>query len=610
MSSRIGGIVAVFAILAAGAVAEGTIQRQKVDVVSFWAEQQFDAVAPASKSAIAIHVELDKDWHFYASARTAPSGMNLKVEPNEQGSRVLIFSKPIFPKADRLYDEALGKKVEVIGGKFTVYLPFNVAADAIQKTGEKTIPIDIGIEGAVCTETQCRVPDFGSIRTAVKIAREVAPGPAKFNLPEPGMESQQGPWADYSVWAALVLAFVAGLSLNIMPCVWPVLPIIVMRLVEQAKQSKSKSVAMGFAFCLGILLFFACLAGANIILQVFYGTVLQWGDQFRSPGFVAAMAMLLVVLALFMFGLFTVSVPSSIAAKSGWRQGFGGAVGMGFLAAVLSTPCSFGILAAAFAWAQAQPMALATLGIMIIGVGMAIPYAILTAIPALLKKTPRPGRWMELFKQTIGFVLLVIAAKLIAALPGERRMGVLYFAIVLSFSVWMWGSWVGYETTALRRWLVRAIAVVLAVTAGFIFLPTSPPSLVDWQKYDAAVINSALAANKPVLIKFTADWCLSCQVVEKTVYSRKDIADLIKQKGIVAIKADTTLKDYPATIALKEIYNEPGVPVSILLVPSGPVLSPVERVEGLVPGQSAPQRWRGLAFGDELKMALEKLPGQ
>jgi thiol:disulfide interchange protein DsbD len=133
---------------------------------------------------------------------------------------------------------------------------------------------------------------------------------------------------------------------------------------------------------------------------------------------------------------------------------------------------------------------------------------------------------------------------------------------------------------------------VLAVAAGFAFLPAAKPSLIDWQKYDAAAIKTALSENKSVLIKFTADWCLSCQVVEKTVYSRKDIAELIKQKGVLPIKADTTLRDYPATIALKELYNEPGVPVSILFVP----------------GTDEPVRWRGLAFGDELKSALEKRP--
>jgi thiol:disulfide interchange protein len=585
----------LFVLIMAGAVAAQTTEQRKVNVVTFWAEQQFDEVAPAGNSAIAVHFEPEDGWHFYANAETAPGNMNLKLEPNEQGSHVLTFSKPIFPaKPDWFYDKALGKKIAVIGGKFTVYLPFRVSADAFQKTGEKIIPVDIGIEGAVCTEQQCRVPDFGSLKTAVKIVKDAVPGTPKFDVPQPAAAQRDlaGQWSNYSVWAALILAFVAGLSLNIMPCVWPVLPIIVMRLVEQAKLSRGKTIVMGLAFCAGVLLFFACLAGLNIVLQVFYGQVLQWGDQFRNPGFITAMAMLLVVLALFMFGVFTVSVPGSIAAKSGSGQGLGGAVGMGFLAALLSTPCSFAILAAAFAWAQAQPIALATLAIMVIGIGMAAPYAILTGIPALLKKTPRPGRWMELFKQTIGFILLVIAVKLIAAVPADRRMSVLYYAVVLGFCVWMWGGWVDYAAPAVRRWTVRIIAVALAVAAGFVILPGPKPSLIDWHKYDSAAIKQAQDAGRPVLIDFTADWCLSCQVVDKTVYSRKDIAELIKQKGVLAIKADTTLKDYLATIALKEIYDEPGVPVTILLVQ----------------GQNEPNRWRGLYFGDELKTALGKLP--
>jgi thiol:disulfide interchange protein DsbD len=348
---------------------------------------------------------------------------------------------------------------------------------------------------------------------------------------------------------------------------------------------------MGLVFCLGILLFFACLAGANIILQVFYGTALQWGDQFRNPAFVAGMALLLVVLALFMFGVFTITIPSSIAAKSGSGRGYTGALGMGFLAAILSTPCSFGILAAAFAWAQGQRLILGTLAIMVIGAGMAAPYAILTSMPGLLKRLPKAGRWMEIFKQAIGFVLLIIAVKLIGALPEGRRMGALYFAVVLGFCIWMWGGWVSYTTTPLRKWVTRLVAAALAVVAGWAFLPAPPDEQIPWQKYDAALIEKYLADEKPVLIKFTADWCMSCQVVEKVVYAREDIAALIEEKSVLAVKADTTVREHPATVALKNIYNEPGVPVSILFVP----------------GRKDPLRWRGISFADELRTHLEKL---
>ena len=374
----------------------------------------------------------------------------------------------------------------------------------------------IGIEGAVCSDIQCRVPNFGQISTTVKISSDAPMTEPKFVVPTatqkavPTSALSDGA-ANYPLWFALALAFLAGLSLNIMPCVWPVLPIIVMRLVDQARESKSKSVFMGFAFCLGILIFFSCLAIANIILQVFYGTVLQWGDQFRNPAFVAAMAMLLVVLALFMFGIFGITLPSSLAGKSSAGRGYSGSIGMGFLAAILSTPCSFAILAAAFAWAQTQPLLPATITIMIIGVGMALPYAILTSIPGLLSRIPKAGRWMELFKQAIGFVLLIIAVKLISALPEVRRTGVLYFSVILAFCVWMWGSWVAYDTAPLRKWFIRIIAVAVAVIAGIIFLPAPKAELIAWQKYDADLIQKALDEGKPVLIKFTADWCLSCR---------------------------------------------------------------------------------------------------
>jgi len=198
---------------------------------------------------------------------------------------------------------------------------------------------------------------------------------------------------------------------------------------------------------------------------------------------------------------------------------------------------------------------------------------------------------MLFFKQGIGFVLLVIAVKLISALPETRRADLLYFALVLAFSVWMWGKWTDYGTKPFRRRLVRIIAATLALGAGWVFL--SPPArrLIDWHHYDAPVINAALAEERPVLIKFTADWCFSCQAAEKVVYSRQDIADLIEQKNVLAIKADTTKTAFPATMALKNVYNEPGVPVSILLLP----------------GSKEPLKMHGFLFADELQKSLKEL---
>jgi len=600
-SAILAGAVWIVGIFISTSLAPGqeTTEPNSKDVVTSGTElaryeQEFSSasIEPARlglDAGIAVVFDGTDELHYYARTETAPSPENKLTVLAE--SEDFDLGRAIYPKWSTFTDPS-GKKVEVYAGKFTVFIPIQKIKDPAKTTGG----VDVTISGQVCTSTICLLPFTKILST--NIDWNTRNSWAQIELETPPAQVTSGQKITKPAWFALILAFVAGLALNIMPCVWPVLPLIVMRIVSQAKQSRGVSTAMGLAFCLGILLFFAVLAGANIVLQVFYGTVLQWSDQFRNPTFVAVMSLLLVLLALFMFGVFTVTVPAAISGKQTSGKGYLASIGMGFLAAILSTPCSFGILAAAFAWAQSQPLLSATIAIMVIGVGMALPYAVLTSIPGLLNRLPKPGRWMELFKQGIGFVLLIIAVKLIIALPEARTGGVLYFAVVLAFCVWMWGTWVSFGTKPVKKWLVRIMAIALALVAGWTFLPASADELIDWQSYNAQSIQTALEENRPVLIKFTADWCLSCQTVERTVYSRKNIAELIKQKNVLAIKADTTEKDFPATIALQQIYNEPGVPVSMLFIP-GSVRAK--------PGEKEPIRWRGILFARELKKQLEKL---
>ncbi len=561
-----------------------------IELVRFEKEFSSARLEPAqmdSKTGIAVIFEGTDDLHYYAKAETAPAaGLELKVEAKSDN---FDFGQTLFPKW-HLFTDPLNNKIEVYEGHFTIFIPITTV-----KTPTKTTVIDKGdievkISGIACTSKICLPPFEKTLQTKIDWSQRSSwknISSVETGSDKPKTIKETG----YPIPFALALAFLAGLSLNIMPCVWPVLPLIVMRIVEQAKAGKKQSKAMGFAFCLGILLFFASLAVANIILQIFYGTVLQWGDQYRNPIFVAGMVILLVVLALLMFGVFNIGVPSSIASKSGTGKGYSGAIGTGFLAAILSTPCGFGILAFAFGWAQAQHWLLATVVIMVIGVGMAVPYAILTSIPGLLKHLPKPGQWMELFKQGIGFVLLIIAVKLIGALPQIYRTNVLYFVVVLGFCIWMWGGWISFNTKPARKWIIRITAILIVFTAGWVFLPTPAGELIPWQDYNDAVIDNALAQERPVLIKFTADWCLSCQAVDKVVYHREDIAKLIEKKAVLAIKADTTAKDYPATLALKNKYNEPGVPVTILFIP----------------GVEEPVKLHEIFFAGKLKELLQKL---
>lgn len=541
----------------------------------------FEPATLNGKPGLAVVFEGTNDLHYYAEKETAPTGLYLRITASAQG---VVFGKTIFPEPAPFFDNALKKNIKVYVGDFTAFVPI----ESVEGTAP-TLHASVTIAGIACTSMVCLKPFENSLHTHLDWADVASWKPITLQTKSAHTKTAAGP--AYSLWFALLLSLAAGLSLNIMPCVWPVLPIIVMRLVDQAKQGKGKSITMGLAFCLGILLFFACLAGANIILQLVYGTVLQWGDQFRNPAFVTAMSLLLVVLALFMFGLFSISVPSGVTGKSSTAGGYPGSVGMGFFAAILSTPCSFAILAAAFAWAQAQHWLIGSIAIMVIGLGMALPYAILTSMPKLLQKLPKAGQWMELFKQAIGFVLLVIAVKLLIALPELRQKSVLYFSVILAFCIWMWGTWVQYGTPRAKKYTIRIIALALALLAGWRLLPAKPV-LIDWQPYDSAAINAALEQKRPVLIKFTADWCFNCAAAERTVYSRKDIADLITRKNVLPIEADTTQKSVPATIDLENIYKEPAIPVSILLTPDA----------------KDPIKMRGWLFTQALRTNLQKLP--
>ncbi len=579
------------AIVALVSVAGLAGENIKNDIFVIKAVSQHKAIKPIAESVIAIEFDLADKWHFYADSKTAPAQMSLKFDADKSAKNIL-FKTPIYPKSKLYFDKFSDKNIQTFSGKFTVYLPFE-----IKKSSADVLDIKVTISGSMCSDNQCRPPEVGSIDITLPVIADADMAVKQFEVPENlgknNDQASQQNWGNMSVWAAIGLAVLAGLSLNIMPCIWPVLPIVIMKIVAQAKEDKSKSIALGIAFCSGILLFFAVLAGANIVLQLIYGTVLQWGDQFRNPAFVAVMGLLLVGLALFMFGVFAVSVPSAVSSKAAGtgKTGFVSTVSMGFLAAVLSTPCSFGILAAAFAWAQSQNLILGTITIMVIGLGMAVPYLILTAMPSLLKRLPKSGQWMELFKQTIGFVLLIIAIKLIMSLPNELMAKVMYFSLIASFALWMWGSWVTFNMAMSKKVTIRLAAIILTSLAAVGFFVENPDTKIDWQHYDTVQIQKAINGKRPVLIKFTAKWCMSCQLVEKTVYGKKELVTLLKQKNVLMIKADTTEKDFAASVDLKNIYNEPGVPVTVLYVPS----------------QVESHRFRGVFFADEMTKILSEL---
>jgi len=267
--------------------------------------------------------------------------------------------------------------------------------------------------------------------------------------------------------------------------------------------------------------------------------------HFQNNAVRIGLAMVVVAMAANMLGAFHVTLPSRFTAMvhavPAHRSRHVTSVGMGLMMAILATPCSFAILATTLAWAQGQRVAIGTAAFLLIGVGMAAPHLLLAAMPGLVKILPRPGRWMELLKQSMGFVMLLVAIWLITTLTSDSYVGwVVAFGVVFAFALWVWGTWVRYDDSPVRKLAIRGPAVVLTVLAAALMLAPPKPPAVRGAPYDQAAIAAAHDKGQTVLVQFTASWCASCKVVEYYVYDKRAVAGQLKARNVAAFKADVT----------------------------------------------------------------------
>jgi len=546
------------------------------------------AVAPGGKFHVAVELRIGEGWVYYGP-RPGKIAKPAKVTVRAEG---LTAGHVLWP-GDKPYETDLGDGEKVVNHVYkkhaVIYVPLTVPADA--KAGKRSIRIVAS--GQVCGQTCVDVEAAASASVTVAASpagndawtAELAEG-LKSAVPEAGLASLRpkrdtdepaavapAGVADLTIWAGLGLAFLAGLILNVMPCVLPVVPLRILSLAQMAGQKRRRLITLGLAFAGGIVLFFVALAALSAGIRLATQEVFSLSGLFQYRPVRIALAMVLVALAGNLFGVFNVIVPSRIASLG---QGAGksthghlSSVGMGLMMAVLATPCSFAILAKALAWAQIVPLWLGTLAILTIGVGMASPHAVLVAFPNLVNKLPKPGRWMELFKQSMGFVLLPVAIWLIFAGSDDAYPGwVIAFGVVLMLGLWMWGTWVRYDSPLRRKIVIRGLAVVLVIAAGFWMLAPPAQSVLNAEKFSLARIESAKQENRLVLVKFSSATCLSCVWLERTVYSDPEVAGELNARNVLVMKADTTDASAPASKMIKERFRG-APPLTVLLPPDG-----------------------------------------
>ncbi len=408
-------------------------------------------------------------------------------------------------------------------------------------------------------------------------------------------------------WLALLAtlggAFLGGLILNLMPCVLPVLSIKVLGFVEQARAGRGAAWQHGLVFTAGVVLSFWTLAGILLAVRA-GGQQLGWGFQLQEPAFVAFLVAVLFVFGLVLFGVFEVGLTlTTVGGAAMNRSGLAGSFFTGVLATVVATPCTAPFMGSALGVALAQPTAVALLIFTALALGMSAPYLILAAAPQLLRFVPRPGAWMESFKQFMGFLLMGSVVWLLWVLGLE--VGVDGLALMLGMLVliglggWIWGRWGSLtQTPAIRR--IAMATSLLIIVGSTVFgvrtihqLPpaanaaTSPTETksggIRWEPFSRARVEELRRAGKPVFVDFTAAWCLSCKANEKVALGAEAVQQEIERRGIVMVKADWTNRDEEITRTLAE-FGRSGVPLYVFYPANGgePKVLPEVITPGLI----------------------------
>ena len=379
------------------------------------------------------------------------------------------------------------------------------------------------------------------------------------------------------LWVALGLAFAGGLLLNLMPCVFPVIAIKVMGFVEEAGTG-GRPAAQGLSFAAGVVVSFWVLAGALLALRA-AGAEIGWGFQLQSPPFVLAMAFLFFVLAVAFLG--GIDLGGRVATLAGGvrpSRGLGGSFLSGALATAVATPCTAPFMGTALGWALTAPPATAFAVFTALALGTALPYAVLSASPGLVRALPRPGPWMETLKQLLAFPLLATVVWLLWVFglqAGTDAQALALGGLLLAgFGVWLAGRFVTPGASAWSRRAALAVALA-AVVGGFAAaLPTGGAARMPaagahgtgtlaWEPYSAGRLAALRAEGRPVYVDFTAAWCLTCQLNDRVAFGSAAVREAFDRHGVVPMRADWTNQDAEITRALAS-FGRSGVPLNVL----------------------------------------------
>ena len=541
---------------------------------------------------IVIKAEIPNGSHIYGNPKGPGTGKPTVVTIDK--TEGVKFSVAKYEKGEKYISPGEKDFVWAYKNKTYIFIPFTITNSKI-----KNFKTKVYVESLLCTDSTCMPKNYEfeiSINTVSdsskvtqydiqiqnrysklsgneKVAVSTVNNPIKQKETTKEFFKNEDFKPEYleesnisGLLQAILFGLLAGFILNFMPCVLPVVSLKVMSFVKHADKDKKVLFKLGLLFALGIIVSFAALA----TLAAFFGY--NWGGLFQHRLFIIIMGAIIFALALSMFEVFTINIPSFAGKAAHERTNhYSDAFMKGLLATLLATPCSGPFLGGTLAWALSQPPHIIFIIFMSVGIGMALPYIILTINPKFVRFVPKPGNWMTSFENIMGFLLIFTVIYLIAILDDASVKPMVTFLAFIALAFWQYGKYGAVFQTTKKR-IISTFVLIALVVGGYMIsfnymYQTTTVNAIESSAFSVEKLYENKNSGKISIVKFTADWCPNCTLVEKMALYTPKVKSAIENGNVDFMTADIT-KTHPSAEKLLKLLGSRSIPF-LAVIPAG-----------------------------------------
>ncbi|RIK71820.1 MAG: hypothetical protein DCC67_20110, partial [Planctomycetota bacterium] len=552
-----------------GKLGGGLLGRRPGEDSKVTVKAEFTTATADRPAMLFVTADIADGYHLYAVDQgkladgSGPQPTAISLDAN-QPVRLQGEFRPIEPPATHIDTLAWeGLELREHQGRVTWYAPIELA----EGTDPQALRIQGKLEGQACDPHTC-------VPVELSFAAQAGDGVAIPASPAAAAAGEASAPPGRSLWAVAASGLLGGLILNLMPCVLPVIGLKLFSFAKQGGQSRGHVLALNISYSAGLMAVFMVLATLAAAVQLgIRAENLGWGQIYTYTWFKISMTALVFAMALSFLGIWELPIPgfaaSGKASALAAQEGMFGAFCMGAITTLLAVPCSGPFLGPVFGYTISQPPVVTYVVFAAVGIGMAAPYLLIGAFPSLIAWLPKPGAWMETLKNVLGFALLGTVVYLFSTIDEEYFIATLTLLVGIWFACWAIARVPPYESFAARAkaWALGvSVAAVVGVGAFKLLTPSDSP--LPWQPYSPQSLALARAQGKTVLVEFTADWCLTCQLNRKFAIERQEVRELVERNDVVTLLADWTDKNKLIENALAEL-NSRSIPL-LAIYPADP----------------------------------------